>query len=64
MDLRDFHRETTCVQNRRNVALGSLHDQVVVVLINMLDLKEIVSVTLTGTKHKEAETNTKIVDRA
>ncbi len=26
-DLRDFHRETTRVQNRRNVTLGSLHDQ-------------------------------------
>jgi hypothetical protein len=26
-DLRDFRRETTRVQNRRNVALGSLHDQ-------------------------------------
>ena len=26
-DLRDFHRETTLVQNRRNVTLGSLHDQ-------------------------------------
>ncbi len=27
LDLSDFHRETTRVQNRRNVALGSLHDQ-------------------------------------
>ena len=26
-DLRDLRRETTRVQNRRNVALGSLHDQ-------------------------------------
>ena len=26
-DLRDFRRETTRVQNRRHVALGSLHDQ-------------------------------------
>ena len=28
----------------------------------MLDLKELVNVALTGTKHKEAETNAKIVD--
>ena len=35
---------------------------VVVSLINMLDLKELVCVALTGTKHKEAETNAKIVD--
>ena len=34
----------------------------VVVLINMLDLKELVSVALTGTKYKETETNAKIVD--
>ena len=26
-DLRDFRRETTHVQTRRNVSLGSLHDQ-------------------------------------
>ena len=32
------------------------------VLINMIDLKELVSVTLRGTKYKEAETNAKIVD--
>ena len=87
-DLRDFHRETAHVQNRRNVVLGSLYDQpksdkdwfflhvrlglvkwivywcngdstltvdVVVVLINILDLKELVSVTLSGTKHKESD---------
>ncbi len=41
---------------------SALAVDVVVVLINMLDLKELVSVVLTGTKHKEAETNTKIVD--
>ena len=35
---------------------------VVVVLINMIDLKELVSVTLTGTNHKEDGTNAKIVD--
>ena len=96
-DLRDFRRATTRVQNRRNVALGSLQDQpkprtgkdgfllhtrlglvgwmsywcngdsalaldVVVSLINMLDLKELVCVALAGTKHKEVETNAKIVD--
>jgi hypothetical protein len=94
-DLRDFNRETTRVQNRRNMTLGSLHDQpkprigkdgfllhthlgivgwisywcngdsvvvvdVVVALINMLDLTELVSVSLTGTQHKETTTNTKI----
>ncbi len=32
------------------------------VLINMIDLKELVSVALAGTKHKEGHTNTKIVD--
>ena len=35
---------------------------VVVVLINMLDLKDLVSVVLSGTNHKEAEPNAKIVD--
>ena len=35
---------------------------VVVSLINMLDLKELVSVALAGTKHNEGHTNTKIVD--
>ncbi len=89
-DLRDFLRETTHVQNRRNVTLGPLHDQpkprtgkdgflfnvrlclvgwivywcngdsdltvdVVLTLIIMIDLKEIVSVALVGTKHKEAD---------
>ena len=41
---------------------SALAVDVVVVLINMLDLKELVSVALTGTKHKEAHTNAKIVD--
>ena len=36
---------------------------VVVALINMLDVKELVSVALSGTKDKEAETNTKTVDQ-
>ena len=31
------------------------------VLINMLDLKELVSVAQSGTKHKEAETNARLV---
>ena len=82
-DLSVHRRETTRVQNRRKVALGSLHDQpkphtdkdgflfhgrlglvgwitywcngdsavavhVVMSLINMLDLKELVSVSLSG----------------
>ena len=47
-DLSVHRREATRVQN--------------VVLINMLDLKELVSAALTGTKHTEDETNTKIVD--
>ena len=41
---------------------SALTVDVVVVFINILDLKELVSVALTGTKHKEAETNAKIVD--
>ena len=96
-DLSVHRREATRVQNRRNVALRSLHNQpkphtgkdgflfhvrlglvgwiaywcngdsalavgVVVALINMLDVKEFVSVALAGTKHKEGDTNVKIVD--
>ena len=41
---------------------SALAVDVVVSLINMLDLKELVSVSLTGTKYKEVETNVKIVD--
>ena len=41
---------------------SALAVDVVVALINMLDLKELVSVALAGTKHKKAETNAKIVD--
>ena len=41
---------------------SALAVEVVVVLIKMLDLKELVSVALAGTKYKEAETNAKIVD--
>ena len=41
---------------------SALTVDVVVALINMLDLKELVCVALAGTKHKEAETNAKIVD--
>ena len=41
---------------------SALTVDVVVVLINMLDVKEIVSDPLSGTKNKEVETNTKFVD--